>query len=190
MKTNRKKHFSEIAVLLFLLLSACSSRYAIITPQYGEYQGEVNHHTRLIKASRERVFKILTREETFQKICPEGTRVTCVSPYSYKEGTQLNTKIDHIFDLEWNTQIKEINPNKRIRLQFLDGFFAGGTEIWELREEGEFCRVSHTIIVEPRGFLRKSAWIFKVRGKHDKMVEIFLDNLKNFSEAEDVGEQI
>jgi len=129
------------------------------------------------------VFEILTQEKAFKKICPKGTMVTHVSPPPYQVGTQLKTNVDHIFRLEWNTRVEEIIPNTKIRLLFLDGFFAGGTEIWELRDEGEYTRVSHTIIVQPKGLLKKLAWILKVRRKHEKMVETFLDNLKRVSET-------
>ena len=109
--------------------------------------------------------------------------VTHVSPPPYQVGTQLRTNVDHIFRLEWNTRVEEIIPNTKIRLLFLDGFFAGGTEIWELGDEGEYTRVSHTIVVQRKGFLKKLAWILKVRRKHEKMVETFLDNLKRVSET-------
>jgi hypothetical protein len=74
-------------------------------------------------------------------------------------------------------------PDRKIRIQFLDGFFAGGTEIWELESVGEYTRVTHIIIVQPKGFLRRLAWVLKVRLKHNKMIEALLDNLKELSET-------
>ena len=59
-----------------------------------------------------------------------------------------------------------------------------GTEIWELEPEDEFTRTTHTIIVQPQGILKKMVWNLKVRRKHDKMVEAFLDNLKRVAETE------
>jgi len=102
----------------------------------------------------------------------------------YQAGTLVNTKIDHIFKLFWRSQVNEITQYKKIRLQFLSGFFAGGTEIWELEPENEFTRTTHTIIVQPQSFLKKLAWNLKVRRKHDKMVEVVLDNLKRAAETE------
>jgi len=148
-----------------------------------KYKVEINQHTCLIRAERSQIFQILTQEEAFKGICPKGTIVTHVSAQPYGVGTLIKTRIDHIFRLEWNSRVEEVIPNSKIRLQFLDGFFAGGTEIWELGDEGEYARVSHTIIVQRKGFLKKLAWILKVRRKHDKMVEVFLDNLKRLSEA-------
>ncbi|MFZ0482262.1 MAG: hypothetical protein WAL93_02640, partial [Desulfobacterales bacterium] len=104
----------------------------------------------------------------------------------YQVGTFVNTKIDHIFKLTWRSQVIEINQNKKIRLQFLNGFFAGGTEIWELEPENEFTRTTHTIIVQPKGFFKKLVWNLKVRRKHNNMVETVLDNLKQAAEAKKI----
>lgn len=172
-------------VLCLLLLQACSSKYMIHPSEYAQYDGEMNQHIRLIRATEDRLFEILTHEDAFNRICPDGTRVAHVSPRPYQVGTELRTNVDHILTLEWRTRVEEVIPNKKIRLLFLDGFFAGGTEIWELKGEGECTRVSHTIIIQPKGFFRRFAWILKVRRKHDKMVELFLDNLKKFSETKD-----
>ncbi len=151
--------------------------------KYSQYDGEINQHVRLIKAERQRIFHILTDEKSFRKICPEGTIVTHESAPPYRAGSRINTEIDHIFNLKWRSQVQEVVPGERIRLQFLDGFFAGGTEIWELEGIGEFTRTTHTIIVPVDGFLKKLAWTLKVRRKHDNMVEIFLDNLKSLAES-------
>jgi ribosome-associated toxin RatA of RatAB toxin-antitoxin module len=97
-------------------------------------------------------------------------------------GTLIKTRTAHIFELEWNARVEEMFSDSKIRLQLLDGFFAGGMEIWKLESKGEYTRVTHTIIIKPKGFLRKLAWILKVRRKHNKMVEVFLDNLKRVCE--------
>jgi len=173
-----------VAVLLLSCLAGCASRYTIKAPEYARYNGEINQHKRLIRAQKSRIFQILTNEKAIQEIFPEGTIVTHKFLLSYGVGTLVNTKVNHIFKLEWNTRVEEVIPHKMIRLRFLDGFFTGGTEIWEIEEQGEYTLVSHTIIVRPRSFLRKMAWILKVRRKHDKMVEAFLENLQKVLEAD------
>jgi uncharacterized protein YndB with AHSA1/START domain len=176
------------AAFLFLLFSqGCSSKYTLESSDYQGYEGEINQHTRLIQASRKRVFQILTREEAFREICPKGTIVTFETPPPYGVGTLVKTKITHIYEVEWNARVEEVLPPSRIRLHFLDGFFAGGTEIWELESLGEETQVTHTIIVQPTGFLGNLAWALKVRTKHDKMVEAVLDNLKRVSEHHPTG---
>ncbi|MBE9569755.1 MAG: SRPBCC family protein, partial [Proteobacteria bacterium] len=172
-----------VAVLLLSCLAGCASRYTIKAPEYARYNGEINQHKRLIRAQKSRVFQVLTNEKTIQEICPEGTVVAHEPQLPYGVGTLINTKANHIFKLEWNTRVEEVIPHKMIRLRFLDGFFSGGTEIWEIEEQGEYILVSHTIIVRPRSFLQKMAWILKVRRKHDKMVEDFLENLQTVLEV-------
>ena len=185
--TERIKKFLcvlAVAVLLLSCLAGCGSRYTLKAPEYACYNGEINQHKRLIRTQKSRIFQILTNEKAIQEICPEGTIVTYESSLTYGVGTLINTKVNHIFKLEWNTRVEEVIPHKMIRLRFLDGFFTGGTEIWKIEEQGEYTLVSHTIIVRPRGFLRKMAWILKVRRKHDKMVEAFLENLQKILEAD------
>ena len=174
---------SLAAVLLFLSSQGCSTKYTITSPKYAEYKGEINQHSRLVKAQTSYVFQALTQEESFRKICPKGTIVTHESPPPYQAGTFVKTRIVHIFELEWTSRVEEVVPDSKIRLQFLDGFFAGGTEIWELESQKEGTRVTHTIIVQPEGLFKRLAWALKVRLKHDKMVEALLDNLKRLCEA-------
>jgi ribosome-associated toxin RatA of RatAB toxin-antitoxin module len=170
-------------LVLFLLFQGCSTKYTLPSSKYPQYWGEVNQHTRLIKAKNHKIFRLLIHEETFKTICPKGTIVTYESVLPYQVGTLVKTKIDHIFKLEWRSRVVELVPDKIIRLQFLDGFFAGGTEIWEFEREGEFTKATHTIIVKPKGFFKKLAWSLKVRHKHNKMIEAFLDDLKNIAET-------
>jgi hypothetical protein len=170
-------------LLLFLSLHGCSTKYIITSPQYNQYEGEINQHTRLIRAEKNRIFQILTQEEAFQEISPKGIIVTHESPPPYRVGTLIKTKIVHIVKLDWNSRVEEVIPDRKIRLQFLNGFFTGGTEIWELDSVNEYTRVAHTIIVQPKGFFKNLAWILKVRRKHDTIVEALLDNLKKVSET-------
>ena len=177
----------QAAFLFFLFSQACTSKYTLYSNKYQGYEGEINQHTRLIQASKESIFQVLTSEKAFREICPEGTLVTFETPPPYEVGTLLKTKVTHIYELEWNTRVEEVLPPSRIRLHFLDGFFAGGTEIWEIKSQGGDTLVTHTIIVQPRGFLGNLAWTLKVRSKHDKMVEAVLDNLKRVSERHPPG---
>jgi len=59
--------------------------------------------------------------------------------------------------------------------------------------ESNGTRVSHTIFVQPRGLFKRLVWAAKVRHKHDKIVELLLDNLKQTAEfstmwAEQMGD--
>jgi hypothetical protein len=190
MLTKRQHKINQlhlIFIMLFILcFFGCSSKYTVSSSKYPQYDGEINQHVRLIKAEKQRVFHILTDEKSFRAICPTGTIVTHESAPPYQVGSRINTEVDHIFNLRWRSQVMEVIPGEKIRLQFVDGFFAGGTEIWELERIGEFTQTTHTIIVRVNGFFKKLAWGLKVRRKHDNMVEVFLDNLKSLSETPNI----
>ncbi|MBL7178865.1 MAG: SRPBCC family protein [Desulfobacterales bacterium] len=171
-------------VCIFLFLPGCSTKPIVTSAEYSRYEGEINQHTRLIRTDRHRIFRILTSADTFKAICPQGTIVTYEAPLPYRTGTFVHTKIDHIFKLTWRSRVEEVICDHTIRLQFLDGFFAGGTELWKIEPEDAFTRVTHTIIVRPRGLFKKLAWSLKVRRKHDKMLEALLDNLKHLAETD------
>jgi len=178
------KGFYLLAVLLlFLSLYGCSTKYIITSPQYKKYKGEIIQHTRLIHTEKNRIFQILTHEEAFKEICPKGIIVTHESPPPYRVGSLIKTRIVHIVKLDWNSRVEEIVPDRKIHLKFLNGFFTGGTEFWELDSVDGYTRVAHTIIVQPEGFFKKIAWILKVRLKHDKIIEDLFDNLEKGSET-------
>jgi len=177
-----KELYLLVALALFVSLYGCSTKYTITSTQYNRYEGEINQHTRLIRAEKNLIFRILTQEAAFKEICPKGIIVTHESSPPYRVGLLIKTRILHIVTLDWNSRVEEIIPDKKIRLEFLNGFFAGGTEFWELDSVDEYTRVAHTIIVQPKGFFKHLAWILKVRRKHDTIIEALLDNLKKVSE--------
>jgi len=137
----------------------------------------------LIRAPKNTIFRILTNSEMFKKLCPKWVIVTREPPTPFGPGTIVETRVNQRIRLKWISKVVQVIPNKIIRQQFTDGFFAGGTEIWELDTVGQYTRVSHTIIFNSRGLLRKLIWYIKVRKKHDWMVEHFLHNLKKMAEA-------
>ena len=175
---SRRKSCFFTGILLSFLLLGCSTKYSIESHRYAEYRGEINQHIRLVRAQEGRIFQILTQEEAFQGICPKGVVVTFKPSAPYGVGTLIETRIMHIFNLVWDSRVEEVLPDRKIRIRFLNGFFAGGTEIWELESVGEYTQVSHTMIVEPKGSLRKLAWVLKVRSKHNNIVEALLNNLE------------
>jgi ribosome-associated toxin RatA of RatAB toxin-antitoxin module len=181
MLKSKKYHGWEIvigSIFMLLFFAGCSSRYTISSPKYDAYPGEVNQHVHLIHAPAHRIFEILSQEDDMKSLCPEGTIVTYLSPPPYDAGDLVETRVEHIFKLKWVSRVEDVKPDHLIRLKFQTGFFAGGTEIWEFQESGEETRVSHTIIVEPKGLMKQAAWLLKVRRKHDRMVEQFLNNLE------------
>ncbi len=169
--------------LIFMPLG-CSSRYTIQPSPHERYPGEVNRHVRWIQTEPDHIYRILTHPEGIKNLCPRGTIVSYLSPQPYSVGDIVETRVEHVFKLKWTARVDQVIENRLIRLTFQDGFFKDGTELWEFSSQENGTRVSHTIIVEPKGFLKRLAWVTKVRRKHDKMVEIFLDNLKKVAEVQ------
>jgi len=168
---------------LSLLLTGCASQYTVLSSKESAYPGEANRHVRWIQADSQQIFQILTSPQGMKSLCPDGTMVLYLSPMPYAEGDLVETRIEHIFKFKWISQVDQVVANQSIRLTFQNGFFSGGKELWELYPENNGTRVSHTIFVEPRGFIKRLVWAAKVRHKHDKMVELLLDNLKQTAES-------
>ena len=178
-----KRFYHLTPLLLFLVVQGCAANSASQFPAYAKYEGEVNQHTRFIRAERNQIFHILTLQKTFNTICPKGTTVFHEMPLPYQVGTLVRTQVDNRFKLTWNSRVEELIPDEKIRLRFIDGFFAGGTELWKLEAQGAGTLITHTIIIQPPGILKKLAWNLKFRRKNDTMVEILLDNLKKAAET-------
>lgn len=165
-----------------LWLAGCSTPQTAFVKTYPQYHGETNQHKRLIAAPPDQIFGILTSQCAFTQLVPEYTYVTFDTD-TYGIGTRLTVKIDHLLKFTWHTQVKEVVPNQRIRLEFLDGLFKGGAEIWELEPREGKTLVMQTIVVEPRGWIRRFIWNFKARNRHNAMTEKFLDGLKAMAES-------
>jgi ribosome-associated toxin RatA of RatAB toxin-antitoxin module len=164
-----------------LWLVGCSTAQTSFYKTYPQYHGETNQHKRLITAPADQIYDILTSPSAFSQLVPEYTYVT-FDAETYGVGTRLTVQIDHLLKFTWHTQVKEVVPNKRIRMEFLDGLFKGGAEIWELEPQEGKTLVLQTIVVEPRGWIRQFIWNFKARDRHDAMIENFLDGLQVMAE--------
>ena len=110
---------------LFLVAQGCASHHSIQSKEYKGYTGEVNRHSRLIRAGAQKVFESLISESAFRIFCPEGNVVQHETSPPYGVGTLVKTRIEHIFLLEWHGRVEEMIPGRMIRLRFPDGFFEG-----------------------------------------------------------------
>lgn len=171
-----------------MALFGCSAKYTSNSPKYTKYKGEINHHTRLIKANRSELFDIITDEQSYKKICDGLLTITYHPPLPYQAGTIVSTQVEVRQQMHWQSHVEEIIPSQMIRLKFIDGFFAGCTEIWEIEQEGEMTRVSHTTTVNPKNIKETLFWVLKARNKHDDIIETVLDNLQ--ASVEDDGSSV
>ncbi|MEJ2040057.1 MAG: SRPBCC family protein [Desulfosarcinaceae bacterium] len=181
--------FLSLALVLLLLTgpTGCTAPQSRIYKRYAHYDGEINQHMRLIQAPPDVIFNLITNPEEFTAMVPAFTSVSFDTPPPYQVGTRLKIRINHLLKFTWHTQVREMIPNRKTRLEFLDGLFEGGTEIWELQPEGRGTRVIQTIIVSPKSLPFAVIWSLKARNRHNEMTEKFLDNLQARAESIENG---
>lgn len=149
------------------------------------YAGRVNEHRIAIDAPAERIFSILTDYDRFPCLVPsERICVTKETKGPYGLGTVLRTQTGYKIKVSWTSKVIDLEENRRIVLQFQEGMFRGGYEIWELQQEGTRTQVSHTILFNIANLIYRVLWVLKdVETKHDVLVEATLRNLKIVSES-------
>ncbi|NVM22805.1 MAG: SRPBCC family protein [Desulfobacterales bacterium] len=174
------------ACLVAVTLVGCATAPVPERLQFLEYQGSVNEHDIFIQAPPSRIFALLTDFDRFPALLPsDRIQMTKVSPEPYRIGTVIRTQTRYRISLRWNTQVVAKQADRRLVLQFLDGIFRDGYEIWELRQEGTGTRVSHAIVYNIANFLYHTFWVLKrVESRHDALIEDTLLNLKQACEAE------
>jgi ribosome-associated toxin RatA of RatAB toxin-antitoxin module len=171
--------------LLICTLTGCVKPIVPARLDYLGYAGRVNEHRIAIDAPAERIFSILTDYDRFSCLVPsDRIRVSKETAGPYGVGTVIRTQTGYQIKVSWTARVIDVQEGRRIVLQFQEGMFRGGYEIWELREEGERTHVSHTILFNIANVIYRVLWVLKdVESKHDTLVEATLRNLKNASET-------
>ncbi len=171
--------------ILLFLCAACAKPMVPTRLDYLHYNGRVNEHRIAIQASPDRIFAILTDGDQFPHLVPgDRIRVTKITPEPYGVGTQIRTQTGYRIKLSWTSSVVDLQPGRRITLQFQNGIFNGGYEIWELQPMGDQTLVSHTILFNLSNFIYRVLWVVKnVEEKHNTLVEGTLCNLKQAAES-------
>ncbi|MCP4748471.1 MAG: SRPBCC family protein [Desulfobacteraceae bacterium] len=183
-RNNCLRYFLLRVLILFTVLFclACSTPQTSVYKRYNSYSGEINQHSRLINASPEKIFGILTDPVQYTSLAPAYTHIAFYTPPPYRKGSRFKIDIDHLLNFSWYSEVQEVVSNRKTRLTFLDGLFKGGAEIWELVPKNDKTLVIQTIIVSPEGWFHTFIWNFKARKRHDVIIETLLDNLKQHAE--------
>jgi ribosome-associated toxin RatA of RatAB toxin-antitoxin module len=178
-------------LLSLCLCSACAKHTIPARLQYLHYEGQVNEHHIMIQAPPERIFAILTDEDRFPGLVPcDRIRVSCVTQRPYRVGTLIRTQTGFKIKISWLSKVVDLAPPRRITLQFQDGIFRGGYEVWELEPVGDQTMVSHTILYKLSNFMYRLLWSVKnVEEKHNSLVENTLHNLRRTAEIEAAAAQ-
>jgi len=172
--------------LLLLLLVGCASPPVPARLQFLGYQGYVNEHKILIHAPISRVFALLTDHDRLQELAPvDLVQSTKVSPGPYSVGTLIHSETRYKIKLQWDSRVVRLEQDHLLVLEFLNGIFRGGYEVWELQPEGDFALLSHTLVYNLANPLYHILWVVKQgETKHDALVETTLLNIKRASEME------
>jgi ribosome-associated toxin RatA of RatAB toxin-antitoxin module len=175
-----------ICWMLFCSLTGCVKPIVPDRLQYLGYAGRVNEHRIAIDAPPERVFSILTDFDRFPSLVPsDRIRVTKETAGPYGVGTLIRTQTGYKIKVSWTTKVVDIQEGRKIILQFQEGMFRGGYEIWELQQESERTHVSHTILFNIANAVYRFFWVLKgIESKHNILVEATLRNLKLASESD------
>lgn len=151
-----------------------------------DFQGYVNEHQVVIQADSSQVFAVLTDFDRFVALIPaDRVQLSKVTPGPYEVGTVLRVETKYKIKLQWDSQVVRVQKDRLLVLQFQDGPFRGGYEVWELNPQGNSTKVSHTLVYNISNFLDRLIWVLK-RGekKHNNLTEETLQNLKRECEQE------
>jgi len=181
------KNFSIFYCTLSLLLFTQGCNKHVVPEQYRylNFAGRVNQHTKVIKAKPETIFNMITDIDTFKTLYPTGfIKVRQAPSDSLTIGTLRTTQTKYIVTLNWDSKVIELIENKKIVLQFLNGIFQNGYEIWELEACDDYTEVSHTVLYNIHGLFYSLVWSLKKgENRHDYLVEETLNSLKRKAEA-------
>ena len=170
-----------VLALVALVLTGCATPPPVPERlEFLNYQGQVNEHYSLIQAPPFRVFHVLTDFDRFVTLIPsDRVQLRKITPGPYQVGTAIRADTIYKIRLSWDSQVVQINKDRLLVLQFQNGPFQGGYEVWELKAKGSCTRVSHTLVYNISNFFYRLVWLLK-RGekRHNTLTEVTLLNLK------------
>ncbi|MGD8438368.1 MAG: SRPBCC family protein [Syntrophobacterales bacterium] len=170
-----------LAGLIVLILLGCATPPPVPERlEFLNYQGHVNEHHALIQALPSHVFAVLTDFDRFVSLIPsDRVQLSKVTPGPYQVGTTIRAETMYKIKLSWESKVVNLEKNRLLVLQFQNGPFRDGYEVWELRPQGSCTRVSHSFVYNISNFFYRLVWVFK-RGeeKHNTLTEVTLLNLK------------
>jgi ribosome-associated toxin RatA of RatAB toxin-antitoxin module len=170
-----------VLILVALVLTCCATPPSVPERlEFLNYQGQVNAHDTLIQAPPSRVFHVLTDFDRFITLIPsDRVQLRKITPGPYQVGTAIRTETTYKIRLTWDSQVVQINKDRLLVLQFQNGPFQGGYEVWELKAKGSCTRVSHTLVYNISNFFYRLVWLLKQGEKrHNNLTEVTLLNLK------------
>ena len=128
----------------------------------------------------------MKRIDRFVNLIPsDRVQLSKVTPGPYEVGTVIRTETKYKIKLQWDSQVVRVLKDRLLVLQFQDGPFRGGYEVWELETQGSSTRATHTLVYNISNFLYRLVWVLKSgEKKHNTLTEETLQNLKLECEQE------
>ena len=170
-----------LLVIAALVLTGCATPPAVPERlEFLNYRGQVNEHHILIQAPPSRIFHVLTDFDRFETLTPtDRVQLRKITPGPYQVGTAIRAETIYKIRLSWDSQVVQIDKDRLLVLQFQNGPFQGGYEVWTLTAKGSCTRVSHTLVYNISNFFYRLVWLLKKGEKrHNTLTEVTLLNLK------------
>lgn len=94
-------------------------------------------------------------------------------------GTKYLQQVLLPFAPQWEAEISEIEPNRKVCRRFLNGIFKG-QEWVELEPTAIGTRVNYVMDYDINGLINRMMWQWLFQRLHDRNIEMILANLKDF----------
>ncbi len=157
-------------------------RFITIAGQF--FKGKINQHRILIQKEPEATYDFLTDFNQFKHWVPlEEIIIEKMTPGEISIGTKFHFNIKFRIGPEWDSEVILLERPHRIVYRFLNGFFEGGIEIWDLKKNELGTEVTHTLIYQIRRWIYRIGWsLLGGEKKHNELTEIALKRLKSLLE--------
>ena len=111
-----------VLALVVLALTCCATPPPVPERlEFLDYQGQVNEHHTLIRASPSQVFAVLTDFDRFVRLIPtDRVELSKVTPGPYQVGTTIRAETMYKLKLGWDSQVVHLEKDRLLVLQFQD----------------------------------------------------------------------
>ena len=142
-----------------------------------------------MEQNRHSIFVATTAFEIFPQILwwgeaawwPKKSQMKFIrkTPGKLTVGTRFIQKVLLPFGPQWEVEISEIEPNRKVSRRFLNGIFKG--EEWvELEPSAIGTKVNYVMNYDINGLINRLMWKLLFRRLHDRNIEMILSNLRDF----------
>ena len=144
----------------------------------------VNHHSVIIKASQEKIYKEVLywgESDWWPKESPmRYTRLSGGSGAAL--GARFHQKVHVPFGPGWEVEVISATPHREVSWRFLQGMFTGVYRVYIIPDE-DACELHFMMDYEIAGLFNRLVWRFISLGQHDRNIKLILNSLKDYVEV-------